>query len=244
MYISYEYALANPLASSFNIEGYSHAPSVLTGSELLSKTAAIEEVRNGAVARKRGSGVFALRHLLKEVPIVREIANSERLLNLVRPILGNGAFPVRAVFLDNEPPDGLWYTHWHQDLYIAVKKRVEVPEFGPWSVKSGTLHVKPRTEILSRMVSVRIHLDDCNANDGALKVLPGSQAQGVISGKALEHWTSHQKEVVVPARAGDAIIIRPLLLHASEPCTQGNRRIIHIEYAAETLPGGLEWAIG
>jgi len=242
MYIKHAYALDDPTTSSFRNEGYSHIENVLAAPEVRAMADAVEELRNGAVTRKRGSGIFALRHLLKEVPHVQEMASSERLLNLVRPILGNAAFAVRAVFLDNAP-DALWFTHWHQDLNIAVKKRVEVPDFGPWSVKSGTLHVQPNVDILSRMVAVRIHLDECLFDDGALKVLPGSQAQGVITGKALAHWTSHGKEIVLPAQAGDVILIRPLLLHSSAPCIASNRRIVHIEYAAETLPSGLEWAI-
>ncbi len=36
--------------------------------------------------------------------------------------------------------------------------------------------------------------------------------------------------------------MRPLLLHASASGTNpGHRRVIHLEYAAVSLPGGLEW---
>ena len=36
--------------------------------------------------------------------------------------------------------------------------------------------------------------------------------------------------------------MRPLLLHASASGTApGHRRVVHLEYAAEPLPGGLEW---
>jgi len=36
--------------------------------------------------------------------------------------------------------------------------------------------------------------------------------------------------------------MRPLLLHASSPAVSlSRRRVLHIEYAAEELPGGLEW---
>ena len=36
--------------------------------------------------------------------------------------------------------------------------------------------------------------------------------------------------------------MRPLLLHASASGTAlGHRRVIHLEYAAEALPEGLEW---
>jgi hypothetical protein len=36
--------------------------------------------------------------------------------------------------------------------------------------------------------------------------------------------------------------MRPLLLHASSPAQRpGHRRVIHLEFAAGELPGGLEW---
>ena len=42
--------------------------------------------------------------------------------------------------------------------------------------------------------------------------------------------------------AGDALLMRPLLLHSSGRLrTASHRRVIHIEYAAFALPGGLQW---
>lgn len=36
--------------------------------------------------------------------------------------------------------------------------------------------------------------------------------------------------------------MRPLLLHASSPAASpGHRRVLHVEYAAAGLPGGLQW---
>jgi len=36
--------------------------------------------------------------------------------------------------------------------------------------------------------------------------------------------------------------MRPLLLHASSAAAApARRRVIHLEYAASALPGGLEW---
>jgi ectoine hydroxylase-related dioxygenase (phytanoyl-CoA dioxygenase family) len=243
MYINIDCLLDDPLTATFKNEGYSHIPNVLSAAEAASLLEAVEAARSVAVARKRGAGIFALRHLLKEVDAVSEIANSPKLMDIIRPILGNGAFPVRGVFLDNNP-DNDWYTHWHQDLTIAVKKRIEVSNFGPWSVRSGTLHVQPPTEVLMRMVALRLHLDESPVDDGALRVLPGTHLQGVITGRNLTHWTNHGKEVVLPSQAGDVLLIRPLLLHSSVPCkAAGSRRIVHIEYAAESLPDGLEWAI-
>ncbi len=41
---------------------------------------------------------------------------------------------------------------------------------------------------------------------------------------------------------GGLVVMRPLLLHASSPAkSPAHRRVIHVEYAATDLSGGLEW---
>jgi ectoine hydroxylase-related dioxygenase (phytanoyl-CoA dioxygenase family) len=48
---------------------------------------------------------------------------------------------------------------------------------------------------------------------------------------------SQQSEALCIAAAGDALLMRPLLLHASSRSTSpNNRRVLHIEYAAFCLP--------
>jgi hypothetical protein len=49
-------------------------------------------------------------------------------------------------------------------------------------------------------------------------------------------------EATCTVGAGGVVLMRPLLLHASSPATvAGHRRVIHLEFAAADLPGGLEW---
>jgi ectoine hydroxylase-related dioxygenase (phytanoyl-CoA dioxygenase family) len=53
-------------------------------------------------------------------------------------------------------------------------------------------------------------------------------------------------EVICCLNAGDALVMRPLLLHASSPARKpDHRRVIHLEFApANLLPAGLSWAFG
>ena len=38
------------------------------------------------------------------------------------------------------------------------------------------------------------------------------------------------------------LLMHPLILHASSPAeTPGRRRVVHLEYAAGPLPGGVDW---
>jgi hypothetical protein len=230
-------------SKSFTDEGYSLRNGVLNGAQVEQVLAAVEHAKVNATVRKRGAGVFAMRHLLKEVPEVRELAESASLLNMVKEILGPNAVPVRGVLLDNDP-DAAWYLNWHQDLHIGVKKRIDAPGFAGWSVKNGILHVQPPVEYLSRMLAVRIHLDDCLANDGALEVIPSSHYTGVLSKKRIDELDAKGAFQTCVAHSGDVLLMRPLLVHRSSAAhDEGHRRIIHIEYTSKMLPDGLEWAI-
>ena len=133
-----------------------------------------------------------------------------------------------------------WRVPWHQDLTIAVVERIETPSFVAWSVKDGILHVQPPREILESMVTVRLHLDDCHADDGALKIIPGSHLNGKLDSVQITEWTSRQTTCEVP-KSG-ALFMRPLLLHSSSTAKNpSHRRVLHIEYATTELPNGLKW---
>src|SRR5262245_19142503 len=84
-------------------------------------------------------GVLAL-------PAVATLARSVRLLDLVRPHFSSEPFPVRAIYFDKSR-EANWMVSWHQDLTLAVRARVEIPGFGPWSTKEGIPHVQPPIEL-------------------------------------------------------------------------------------------------
>lgn len=102
---------------------------------------------------------YGLRRLLEVVPAVRQLCWETSLRNLVEPILGEKAFPVRGIFFDKNPQAN-WGVPWHQDVTIAVKQRIDTSGFAPWTIKGGVYHVQPPIPILERMLTLRIHLDD------------------------------------------------------------------------------------
>jgi ectoine hydroxylase-related dioxygenase (phytanoyl-CoA dioxygenase family) len=182
------------------------------------------------------------RNLMQRAPAVAAVASSEKLLNLLKDASGSEAFPVRSIFFD-KTPEANWLVPWHQDLSIATKEQIDLPGYGPWSKKDGVPHVQPPIEILESMVTIRLHLDDCNKSNGALRVIPGTHRQGRLSASQIQDIRSRQAEVFCSARAGDALLMRPLLLHSSsEAVTPSHRRVIHLEYACCQLPEGLGWA--
>jgi len=213
----------------FNDSGHALVPNVLNESD---RQRLIEVLGTVSGAGRRG---------LLDEPLVAQLARSQTILNLVRPHLPAEPLPVRAIYFDKSP-DANWLVAWHQDLTIAVRERVEAAGFGPWSMKGGVPHVQPPMEMLERMITVRLHLDDADAGNGALRVLPGSHRFGRLSAEKIQELRATEPEALCVANAGDVLLMRPLILHASgRSNSPKHRRILHIEYAGFDLPPGLQW---
>jgi Phytanoyl-CoA dioxygenase (PhyH) len=158
---------------------------------------------------------------------VRELANSA---------LGPSAKPVRGILFD-KTPEANWNLGWHQDTKIAVRERIDVPGYSAWSVKENVVHCQPPLHILENSVAIRIHLDDCDETNGPLLVIPSSNRNG------LNDVADEASAIKLTCKAGDAILMKPLVLHASRKSeSPRHRRVIHIEYCSVPLHGGLRWA--
>lgn len=193
-------------------------------------------------AKFSGEGSAGVRGLLQRNAAIRDLANSTELLALATHALPAAAFPVRAILFDKTPETN-WKVPWHQDLAVALAEKREVDGFGPWSVKDGVPHAHAPMWLLERMVTLRLHLDDCPADNGALRVLPRSHLHGKLDAAKIAEWRQRVPEVVCEVPAGGVLLMRPLLLHASSASTRpGHRRVLHLEYACDELPDGLEWA--
>jgi phytanoyl-CoA dioxygenase PhyH len=200
-----------------------------------------ELLRDLAGAASEGGKRGGARLHLAMLPSIHRAATQSALRDAACRVLGPSAFPVRVLYFD-KTAEANWRVAWHQDVTIAVRERVQAPGFGPWSVKAGSQHVQPPVSILERMVAVRLHLDDCGGSNGPLRVIPGSHKSGRLSASDIAAIRARDSEHSCVARRGDVIVLRPLLLHASSPATEpGHRRVLHIEFACEPLPGGLEW---
>ena len=200
--------------------------------------AALIQLSEASVIPEEGRG--GVRNLL-DMPAFRDLAESAQVRSLVTPILGENAFAVRGILFD-KTDQANWKVPWHQDVTIAVTHKVEANGYGPWSIKAGVQHVQPPTQILESMLSVRIHLDDCPASNGALRVLPGTHLSGKLPQTEIEAAAYRIAPFTCEAGPGDALLMRPLLVHASSPSnTPCHRRVIHFDYASTELAGDMEW---
>jgi ectoine hydroxylase-related dioxygenase (phytanoyl-CoA dioxygenase family) len=76
----------------------------------------------------------------------------------------------------------------------------------------------------------------------ALQVIPGSHRYGRLDADRIAALKTATPEVLCAPAAGDALLMRPLLLHASSKSMSGRRRrILHIEYCSDSLPAGMAW---
>jgi Phytanoyl-CoA dioxygenase (PhyH) len=128
-----------------------------------------------------------------------------------------------------------WLVALHQDLSIPVAERVDNPEYQGWSEKEGELFVQPPVSILNDVVAVRLHLDDCDERNGALRVVPGSHRLGRLTTAEATGVRNAQGQVCVQVPRGGAMVMKPLLLHASSKALIHNRRrVLHFVFGPGT----------
>ena len=229
-----------PDVGQFSRDGFQLHRNVLSGVEVAELIDAIESAEH-VHGRHRGNAQFAIRRLTEAVPRVAELASHLAVSHIVREILGDTARMVRSILFD-KTAEANWTVPPHQDTTIAVEARIDVPGFGPWSTKAGVPHVQPPREILESMVTLRLHLDDCPDDAGALLVIPGSYRRGILNASEIAALSATAKFVTCPAAAGDCLVMRPLLMHASSPAAAPtHRRVVHLEFASGDLPNGLKW---
>ncbi|VXB91088.1 hypothetical protein BREVUG8_60239 [Brevundimonas sp. G8] len=125
---------------------------------------------------------------------------------------------------------------------ICVERRVAVDGFGPWSLKAGMQHVAPPFDLLSRMVTLRVHLDDVSEDNAPLLIASGSHHYGRVAIDDVPGVVRQCGVQVCLAKAGDIWLYATPILHASDAAARPmRRRVLQIDYAADELPGDLEW---
>ena len=225
----------SPPEKKLHDRGYIVLPPFLGYENIRSLSTALAPITDGlSSAGKRG--------IANAVDQVKKIAHSEGILSVVRSVLGSEVKLARSIYF-NKTPDTNWKVSWHQDVTIAVKEKLEVEGYSPWSMKDGVVHVQPPESVLQRMLTLRIHLDDADNNNGALYVSPGTHSLGKIRPEDIKATVGKYGEVCCKVEEGGVMLFRPLLLHRSgKMMNRKSRRVVHLEYTAASLDGGLVWS--
>jgi hypothetical protein len=223
--------LAAKVVSQFKKDGYFVIPGVID---------AVLNRRLGAFVGGLAKGGAGSRRLLDEAWCTH-LAGALRGDARIRSLLPHNAVAVQCTLFDKSPTKN-WLVALHQDLSIPVRDRVDSPECSGWSEKEGQLYVQPPVSVLERLVAVRVHIDDCSEESGALRVVPHSHTEGRLDPSQAQALHQHHGETLVPVAQGGVLVMRPMLLHASSKATSPvPRRVLHFVFGQPTLPLGLEW---
>ncbi len=215
---------------SLTIDGYQIHRALLSDGD-------VAELRSEADIVARAVGGACVRHLRRRSRRFNLLSISNALLSR----LPAGLRPVRSILFDKTKSEN-WPVLWHQDLTIAVEAEKQISGYGPWSHKDGSPHVQPPVSLLENMVTIRLHLDETPATNGALLVIPGSHRSGILTSGALRDYDK-VGAVACECAPGDALLMSPLILHSSRRSeSPARRRVIHFEYARdEDLDESLNW---
>ena len=187
-------------------------------------------------------GMAGTRNLLT-LPWCASLADEIRQHPAIAPYIDRSHVAVQCTYFEKSSERN-WLVPLHQDPAIPVAERIEHPELSGWSMKEGTLFVHPPASVLEEVVAVRLHIDDCGLDDGPLRVVPGSHTSGRRSNDDAVALRDRDGEVTCAVACGGALVMRPLLLHASSKA-KGNsrRRVLHFLYGPPVLPYGLLWCM-
>ena len=199
----------------------------------------IEEILK-ILNEKEISGQFGVREFLFKNPEIRSKIFNKRLKEIVKQISPKCTNSIKSIYFD-KPPNSNWIVNWHQDLTINLSYRKEVDQYKNWRETKERTVVQPNRELLENIFTIRIHLDKCTKQNGALRVIEESHLKGTID---TTEWikTKVGKETICEVGKGGILIMKPLLLHSSRRTENDlNRRVIHIEFTDQKLPNGLKW---
>lgn len=220
--------------------GFSVISNAFSKEEIEKISEVIQSIDTSKDTFRKSEDLFAIRQFLKEIPEVRDLIFNKNLKTIIKEIFGENYFVVKSIYFD-KPEKSNWYVAYHQDLTISVDKEIQLENFGPWTTKQNQFAVQPPLDILENIFTIRIHLDDTDENNGALKVVPKSHSKGIYRPEAID-WDV-ETESICNVNKGGVMIMKPLLLHGSNRTTNGKkRRVVHIEFSDRELPEELNWS--
>jgi ectoine hydroxylase-related dioxygenase (phytanoyl-CoA dioxygenase family) len=185
------------------------------------------------------SSDFSIRQLVNKIPEVQKIIfNNTMFKEMFQSVCGENYFLSKGIYF-NKQKGANWFVSYHQDLSISVKERIEIEGYTNWTRKKGQLGVIPPKNILDSMITFRIHLDEVNETNGALRVIKNSHKKGIIRIDENFNKSTYGNEVTCEVKKGGVMLMKPLLLHASQKSvSESDRRVIHLEFSNQEIPMG------
>ena len=199
-------------------KGFSIVPSIVSD-------AMVYDLREALFELDRAGERCLLDH-----PLVQQAAFQARGNLCSKNYLNQNSIAIQAITFDKTPTIN-WKVAWHQDLMFPFANKVASNDFDLSCQKDGIEFARPPLSVLNKMLAVRVHLDDCDETNGPLRVSPGTHRFGILPSADIPTKIRTQGEMICLAKKGEALLMNPLILHASSQATAPkHRRILHFVY--------------
>jgi ectoine hydroxylase-related dioxygenase (phytanoyl-CoA dioxygenase family) len=149
-------------------------------------------------------------------PGLDRLIDSPNVLDILRPLMGQDISLFHCKLLMKAARDGT-VTPWHQDYAYWVRQNNE-----------------------PQMVNCMLHIDDANAENGAIQFVPGSHRDGLVEHDRADtsfgvflpgYFDAREEAVTLDMKAGDAVFFGSLVVHGSAANTSDcDRRACTIAY--------------
>lgn len=219
--------------------GYSILSDLYSYNEISQILTCIKNAEQDGNSFMKTKDLFAIRQLIKNIPELSDLIFNKKLTELLTDLSESKYFLTKAIYFD-KPSESNWFVAYHQDLSISVDRKVELENYSNWTFKKSQFGVQPPIEVLENTITIRIHLDKTDKNNGALKVIPKSHLNGIVRADSND-WNI-ENQFVCEVEKGGVMLMKPLTLHASNRTTNGKkRRVIHLEFNKQNLNEPLNW---
>ena len=185
----------------------------------------LENIRGSLFCPDRAGTRCLLDH-----PLVRQATVQVREYLVALGHLHAGSVAIQAIAFDKTLATN-WKVAWHQDLMFPMARMASAHGYALACEKDGVPFARPPSDVLADLTAVRLSLDPCGVDNGPLRVMPGTHRHGILSAAQIADHVSRTAETICTNAAGDLLLMKPLLLHASSQATApGHRRVLHLVY--------------
>lgn len=217
------------VATCIDTKGWSIAPQVLSAEQC---QALIQAIGSSPM---KGAGTRNMLKLRCMQDVLVRLRSDLRLAEVLTTLVA-----VQCSLFDKSKANN-WLVPVHQDVSLPGLAASSTNQVR-WSQKEGQQYFQPDAQFLKQVLAVRVHLDAACSNSGALEVVPNSHRLGKIEPARYAEVARQLGRVTCAVAQGDAMLMRPLLLHASAKSTGASqRRVLHFVFCPKQPPPGVRW---
>jgi len=217
---------ASAISQQLERDGYGLLRNVLSADEVAALGAEIATVYETSVADRPQDVRNEFRHgMLNRSPLSQKAVASRAILDTIEPLLGEDCHVIANTAWRNVP--GHQGGPWHVDAgpHVPRAENVPWPEDIPYPVFA---------------IGVHIFLQDCPLEAGPTAVLPGSHRSGRLPPRDriddMALTFENKPAVLLPARAGDAILFVSDVWHRGTPAQPGHGRFfLQVHYGRRDI---------